>query len=61
MYPLIIQTIATDQVRERTERAQQRARIRQARAAARQGGGRTPRRMSVTVFGLRPAAFSRPR
>jgi hypothetical protein len=44
MYPLIIQSIAVDIVRERTERLERDARVRQARAAVSERGGRAAKR-----------------
>ncbi len=54
MYSLIIQVIAADQIRERTDRAQRYRRARQVRAAAREPGGRA-RRAIVAIFRPRAA------
>jgi hypothetical protein len=59
MYPLIIQSIAIEIVRERAEHAERVARVRQARALAREPGGRVTRRAATRrVAGL---AIPRPR
>jgi hypothetical protein len=55
MNPLIIQTIAAEQIRERTERAAQRRRVRQARAAAHRPAGHPGIRKPGLVVRLRPA------
>lgn len=55
MHPLIIQSIAADDIRQRAERAERIRRVRQARAAARESGGRSRRRAPVAIF--RPATL----
>lgn len=57
MHPLIIQSIAADDIRQRTERAERIRRVRQARAAARESGGHSRRRAPVAIFRPRSATL----
>jgi hypothetical protein len=59
MYPLIIQSIAVEIVRERAERAERDARVRRARALARDLGGRARNDVATRRAAVR--AIPRPR
>lgn len=57
MHPLIIQSIAADEIRERAARAERDRRARQVRAAAREPGLRSRRRAPVAIFRPRSATL----
>jgi hypothetical protein len=59
MYPLLIQSIAVEIVRERAESAERGARVRQAKALARDGGRRA--RNGVATRRAAVLAIPRPR